>query len=340
MGKLWNKKSVVHGVVLSGFLVFLSGCSLLPKEEAGLAPPLVEPVRENIQLYKVVKGDITDRVLGTAVVEPVEIAYHQFSLSGVVKEIHVKPGQMIKKGDLLVERNVDGLELTLMQRKLDVAKKERELSQAREQGDTELIKIRKMELDIANYQLNETLNVVDSSRLEATADGQLVFLTDLEPGDRFNPSDVLASVADTSQMVLSYQPSSAQVTRIEFGMKVKVSFQGVEQEGTVIQTPLTAPKVANPNLSSRYERRIYIELDEFPPKAVFGDYADIEITLAERLGVLTIPRGGLRSFGGRSYVQIMDGESRKEVDVTVGLESSREVEIVEGLEEGQLVILQ
>jgi hypothetical protein len=42
---------------------------------------------------------------------------------------------------------------------------------------------------------------------------------------------------------------------------------------------------------------------------------------------------------GRSYVQIADGERKKEVDVEVGLTTPTEVEIVKGLEEGQQVIL-
>jgi hypothetical protein len=41
----------------------------------------------------------------------------------------------------------------------------------------------------------------------------------------------------------------------------------------------------------------------------------------------------------RYYVQVADGDRRKEVDVEVGLMTATDVEIVKGVEEGQQVIL-
>jgi hypothetical protein len=55
--------------------------------------------------------------------------------------------------------------------------------------------------------------------------------------------------------------------------------------------------------------------------------------------VLIIPRSGLRTYLGRDYVQTLDGDSRKEVDVEKGIVSSTEVEIRKGLKEGQTIIL-
>jgi hypothetical protein len=42
---------------------------------------------------------------------------------------------------------------------------------------------------------------------------------------------------------------------------------------------------------------------------------------------------------GRDYVQVLEGESRKELDVEKGIVSSTEVEIRKGIKEGQKVIL-
>ncbi|MNP32334.1 hypothetical protein D3C76_1255080 [compost metagenome] len=52
-----------------------------------------------------------------------------------------------------------------------------------------------------------------------------------------------------------------------------------------------------------------------------------------------IPRGALRSYGGRNYVQILDGQSRKEVDVEQGIVTQTDVEIRQGLKEGQKIII-
>jgi hypothetical protein len=46
-----------------------------------------------------------------------------------------------------------------------------------------------------------------------------------------------------------------------------------------------------------------------------------------------------RSYQGRQFVQIVNGETRREVDVQVGLVNQTEVEIVSGLSEGQQVVV-
>ena len=62
------------------------------------------------------------------------------------------------------------------------------------------------------------------------------------------------------------------------------------------------------------------------------------VILAMRENALIIPKAGLREFRDRTYVRILDGEVRREVDVEVGIRTDTEVEILEGLSEGDQVI--
>lgn len=48
--------------------------------------------------------------------------------------------------------------------------------------------------------------------------------------------------------------------------------------------------------------------------------------------------GRLREFRERTYVRVLDGEQRREVDVRVGVRTDTQVEILSGLEAGELVI--
>ncbi|MNY77606.1 macrolide transporter subunit MacA [compost metagenome] len=70
-----------------------------------------------------------------------------------------------------------------------------------------------------------------------------------------------------------------------------------------------------------------------------GVSGDMTIILEKRENVLVIPSTGLRQYIGRNYVQVLEGESRKEIDVEKGLVTATEVEIRAGLKEGQKVIL-
>ena len=63
------------------------------------------------------------------------------------------------------------------------------------------------------------------------------------------------------------------------------------------------------------------------------------IVTKKKDNVLLLPARALRSFLGRNYVQILDGERISELDVEIGIKTITEVEIMNGLEEGQQIIL-
>ena len=54
--------------------------------------------------------------------------------------------------------------------------------------------------------------------------------------------------------------------------------------------------------------------------------------------MLWLPPQAIRTFEGRRFVVVQDGDAQLRVDVTIGIESDDRVEIEEGLTEGQTVI--
>jgi multidrug efflux pump subunit AcrA (membrane-fusion protein) len=71
---------------------------------------------------------------------------------------------------------------------------------------------------------------------------------------------------------------------------------------------------------------------------VLGEIATVIIELEKREDVLWLPLAALRTFQGRDFVLIQDGEIQRRVDVQLGLKSQDRVEILDGLSEGQVVI--
>jgi len=317
-----------------------SGCSLLPKEDEGLAPPLVVPKQDQLQLYTVKRGNIVQRTKGTAVFEPARIANYQFELAGgVIQELHVKSGDQVLKGDLLAELRIDGMEILMKQRELEVVKKQRALQAAMRAGNDGDPVVPQLELEIAQLQLDDTKGKLENARLRSTMDGTVVFVEQLKPGDRVESYQIVASVADPSDYLLYYQVTDPdQIADVEVGMQAAVTYEGKSFKGSVVQTPKTAPYVEDKRLADQYQKRLYINTDEPVAEAKFGAFAEIEIVTQQRENVLVIPKGALRTYLGRNYVLVMDGDSRQEADVQTGLITDTEVEIVSGLEEGQQVI--
>jgi multidrug efflux pump subunit AcrA (membrane-fusion protein) len=336
-----SHKSVFILFICSLFL-FVSGCSLLPKEEQELEPPLIQPAKESSEIFEVKEGTITKQVKGVGFFEATKVEYHQFTEpGGTVEEVHVKAGDIVKKGDVLIQLKIDNLDLVYKEQQLELEKAKMSLQQAKAEQNPEMIKIRLMELDIAQLKFNKTSQRLASKQLIAKMDGQVIFVDTIKPFDQINDHRILVSIADPTQLRLVYETaSSASIESVQVGMNAELKYGGETLEGTVVQTPSSAPATDNKQLSDLYAKTLYIEMDSIPADVLIGDTADVVIITEQRENTVILPRRGLRSYLGRNYVHIMDGESRQEVDVEVGIETATEVEILTGLQAGQKVILQ
>ena len=84
---------------------------------------------------------------------------------------------------------------------------------------------------------------------------------------------------------------------------------------------------------------IYISLDNVPDGLADGMTSDTAITIAERTGVLCLPRAVVRaSSGNTTTVKVWDGTQETAREITTGLRGDTYVEIVSGLSEGDQVV--
>ena len=69
-----------------------------------------------------------------------------------------------------------------------------------------------------------------------------------------------------------------------------------------------------------------------------GDLSRVTVVLERKDNVLWLPPQAIRTFEGRRFVVVQDGEAQRRVDVTIGIESDERVEIKEGLTAGLTVV--
>src|SRR5699024_11878434 len=92
----------------------------------------------------------------------------------------------------------------------------------------------------------------------------------------------------------------------------------------------------NPEL---YSISLLIGSDELSEEVSVVDIAEIEIITAKKEDALIIPNNRLRTTGVRDFVQVAIDNTKREIDIEVGIVSSTEVEVTKGLEEGDSIIL-
>jgi multidrug efflux pump subunit AcrA (membrane-fusion protein) len=320
----------------------LAGCSLLPKEEDALKPPLVKPAQENYSTVKVEKGTIVKSINGSGVFESIKTDLAQFTgQGGRIKEILVHSGDTVKKGDVLVQLILDGLDIQLKEQQLALEKAKYGYQQARD-GDSQALRIAGLQLEIEQIKYDRLSKQFNSKQLVSNIDGEVVFAESLQEGDFVEAYQTLVVVADPSKLRIAIRVDNANdIREVEVGVPAELKLNNVDIVGKVVQTPSSSPETLNKDLAEKYSKTLYIEVAQLPKDAKIGSMVDVKIITQQRDNVVKIPRSGLRSYLGRNFVRTLeDGKRLREIDVEPGLVGSTEVEIVKGLEEGQVIVLQ
>lgn len=337
------KKQFIRYSAVILFIIVLSGCGLLPKEEETLAPPLSEPAQLDYKTEEVKVGNITNSVKGLGTMVPknnVDLFYKKDG--GRLKEISVNSGDMVEEGQVLAVLDTGGLAYDAEQARIDVQKAEIRLEQLRAQGGVSSYDIKIAELDLqgGRNRLNQLNNEIAEAQITSPINGIITFVAEIDQGEVVPAYESIFQVAEVADLQLQYTASNAvDLALVEVGMDVSLEIEGEKAKGEVVQTPKTVPSDMAQKDPDFYGRTMMVSLKEMPKDMKVGDLVDFEVVIETKKDTLIIPKNALRSITGRNYVQLMDDNTKREVDIEVGITSSSEVEVLQGLEEGDQVII-
>ncbi|SHF48679.1 RND family efflux transporter, MFP subunit [Caldanaerobius fijiensis DSM 17918] len=338
MGKLCKAISVV--ILSVSVLVGITGCgSIMPKEEQTLAPPLVKPPKVTYTYAKVTRGSIVRQVTGTGTfISRREVSLSFKDMEGRLKDVYVKIGDKVKKGQLLAEIETGDLPYRLQVQGYELQKAKIRLDQAiNNKADKYTIELLKLDLKEAQLQYDILNEQLQKSKMLSPMDGVVTFVDEnVKQGTNIAKYQTFIKVADPSNVQLYYQAlDMSNYKYVKIGMKADVVIDGKHYTGTVTISPSDTAMATDDNMKNA----MLIKVDNLPPDIKMGHIADFTIVLQKKDNVLLLPIGAIRSYMGRTYVQVMEGDKKREIDVETGIQTATQVEIVSGLKEGQQVIL-
>jgi hypothetical protein len=206
-------------------------------------------------------------------------------------------------------------------------------------NDTITLHLQKIDLELARNELNHLNDLLIKTKLIATIDGEVTFVSELKEGDYMTAYETVVSISDPKQVQLvSEFPNPGDLENVKVGMKVDVIADGTNYSGHILQAPSSVPLTADRKQQPVNQTSLVIGVDGLPEGILIGNNADIVITLVKKENALIIPGKTLSTFLGRNYVHILVGEIRKEIDVETGISNGTDLEITKGLKEGQKVI--
>lgn len=353
----------LRGLILVLILISSACASGANQQEEQATPtPIPTSIVPLKPTYTVELGEIVDQMQFSGRITPVEEHPLYFQTGGRVRKIYFTEGQSVKVGDVIadlegiddLQRQLEANQLRLRRAQLqfDIARKNFEIFLATTpkwtNAYTMTLAIQQDELELAQISLREeelnTMNledVVATSQLVAPINGVLLSLTITE-GRGVDAYKDVAVVADITNLEVSADLTSTDLARLSEGLTVSAELFGTPGTivtGTIRRLPYPYGGGGNTEVTDQ-DPSTRIQLDR--PIADLGwglgDMIKVTVVLEKKEDVLWLPPQAIRSFEGRKFVVVQEGNLQQRVDVKTGIIASDRVEITDGLKQGQLVV--
>lgn len=331
------KKRLIQIITAACAALSLTGCYFFPAEEELLEPPTVAIEDVAYSTYTAKVKDIENKIMASGyVTAKVDFNAGFTESGGMLKKIHVVPGQFVEEGDLLAELDTGNLEYLYEQQKLIVEKAR--LTYLATGSATD-----KLDYEMEQNTLTEYERQMNVSHLYAGMSGQVCFIQDMKPGETVTAYKTIIKIVDPTKLFIKY--SSTSLRAFPLNQDVTITVDGMDYDGYVSKTPSDVVE----GLYDQYEElssdtsSIFCEFKgDIPGYLTVGKLADIAAVYEVHKDAIVISKTLIKTNDetGKNYVIVLDeNDSKMEVEVTVGITNATEAEILTGLKAGDRVVV-
>jgi HlyD family secretion protein len=309
-----------------------------------------------------IKTEIIKSTVATGSVVPRKEIMIKPQVSGIVEELYVEAGDMIKKGDLIARIKIipDMVSLNNAQSRLNRAKLNFEDSKRQYDRQQDLLDqgvVAKAEFEAYDLAYKNAMEEMESAEnnLELIKEGQtkkggsvtntvvkstaegMVLDVPVEIGfsviesNTFNDGTTIASVADMGDMIFEGKIDETEVGKIKEGMPLILTVGAIDDASFDAILEHISPKGIEENGAIQFEIKANVSLKE--DQFIRAGYsANAKVVLDRTDSVMAIPESILQFEGDSSYVEIETGPQQFEKRyIKTGLSDGINVEVKSGL---------
>ena len=185
----------------------------------------------------------------------------------------------------------------------------------------------------ARASLRAAQSRLDYASIEAPVAGTLIARY-VERGDVVQPTTALMTLSPDTPPQIVVQIDERNLGLLAIGQAALASADAYPQARFPARLAYINPSVD----PERAAVEVKLDLPEPPPTLREDMTVSVDITVAERAGVLILPLSTVHDAGGAAWVLRVEGGRARRVPVRLGLRGARAAEIVDGLNEGDRVL--
>ncbi|HMA95231.1 MAG TPA: efflux RND transporter periplasmic adaptor subunit, partial [Polyangiaceae bacterium] len=182
-------------------------------------------------------------------------------------------------------------------------------------------------LELAEARLAQT-------RVLAPADGTIIE-RDVEPGDIVQPGRVLLVLARDGAIRLEAQADEKNLSWLRPGLHAKVTADGLPERPFAAELSWVSPAIDVERGTVIVRFSLVEAVEGLRPDMTVS----INLEVAERVGVLLVPRGAVHDEAtDHPWVLVVEGGRARRVSVVTGVHDEQQVELVKGIDEQAWII--
>jgi len=306
--------------------------------------------------------DIIKKTVATGSIVPRQEVEVKPKVSGVLSELYVEPGKIVKLGEPLGKISIipDAMQINQTESQVrtaqiafDNAKRELERNEAlAKQGvvaDAELQKfrvdyaMRQQELSVAGSSLQLAREGATRAQgktstliVTATTAGMVIDVPvkvgfSVIQANNFNAGTTVATIADMDDMIFDGRVDEAEVAKIKLGMKLSIKIGAIENDRLDGTLEYIAPKGKEQDGAIQFEIKAAVK--KKPGIEIRANYsANADIVLDEKKQVLAIREAVVQYDGTKPFVEIeTTPQTFVKKDVKLGISDGIKVEALDGV---------
>ncbi len=290
------------------------------------------PKEERYSVVSPSRGDIVRSTVLTGTIEPRDEIEIKPQISGIISEVLVEAGDLVKEGDVIARIKVipEASQLSSAQNRVDVAqialddaKAKYERSKmlfekkviAREEFETSEATYERAVKELAGARdavrivregVSE-LNAKESNTMVRSTISGLVLNVPIKVGssvilsNTFNDGTTIATVADMNNLIFKGNVDETEVGQLAVGMPMTISIGAMPEEHPSAVIEYISPKGTSANGANTFE--IKAALSDLPEEGLRAGYsANATVTLKSVTNVLTVPESVVEYSGDSTFV--------------------------------------
>jgi len=319
-------------VILIIVLIFVIG----RKKETGSRQDVLSDIPVNVVVIK--KQALSNLVSMVGIINPVNDVDIVSEAGGIVKSVHVKVGDNVKKGMVLFE--IDDLvrQSDMAKAEINYFKSKRDFERNKtlyEQNSISAAQLDLSRLDMqsAENDMTRSKKALDDTKVKATITGT-INSRKVNEGSYIQLNSTLGNIVDISTLKVRVNVSEKDGFMLKPGDSVEITtdvYPGQTFYGHV------------DNIASKADDDHTFPVEIKLPNSIQnplkgGMFARVNFTSITSRNTIVIPREALTGSVRNAQVFIISGNIASLRNVTIGRESGQFLEVLNGLEEGEMVV--